>query len=92
MTATIKSPAHQSEQIRLEDTSYSFCETTTTDVENYTFTISTYQPVGTSLSALESLLPLVSKRINRSLAKPSSFMLPSDRKSHTVTVQEGGKK
>jgi len=77
---------------RLEEETYQLSATTTHDIEKYSFIINSYQPIGTSLSATDSFLPVITSRISRSLAKRNTSMLSSARKCHAATVQEGGRK
>jgi len=83
---------HQTATKRLEDNNYQLSSTTTQDVENYTFIVNSYQPICASLSAADSLAPVIAQRINRSLARQKPSMLRSTCKCHAVTVQEGGRK
>lgn len=91
MNATPKA-GNQTAQMRLEDEDYQLANTCTVDVGSYTFTVNSYQPIGTSLSATDSFLPVITSRINHSLARQKPPVLPSPRKCHAATVQEGGRK
>jgi len=92
MTATPTIAAHQPAPKRLEEKRHQLIKTATHDVEKYTFIVNSYQPIETNLSAADNFVPIITQRIIRSLARQNPPVLPSTRKCHAVTVQEGGRK
>jgi len=77
MTATQTTTERQTVKPRLEDKNYKLRGTTKLEVGNYTFIVYSYRPVYTRLTTQDSLLPIITQRVNHSLAKQNISMLPS---------------
>jgi len=70
------STKHQGElTTRLEDEDYRLCFTSTHDVKDYTFVVNSFQPIGANPSAAERFVPVITRRIDRTLARQNSPVL-----------------